>query len=110
MTIESAAQELLNYVGGEWQRSRASARQEVRNPATAETLAVVPLSPKEEVDAAVQAGVKAFREWRETPVVDRIKPLFKLREVLHDNLEETIYCEQPKGFVDPATPNSICLL
>ncbi len=86
--IESAAQELLNYVGGEWQRSRSSAKQEVRNPATAKTIASVPLSVADEVNAAVQAGVKAYPDWRNTPVVDRIKPLFKLRQLLDDNIEE----------------------
>lgn len=101
MTIESAATELLNYVGGEWVRSSASGRQDVRNPATAETIAVVPLSAADEVDAAVKAGVKAFKEWRETPVVDRIKPLFKLRLLLEENLEElarTITNEAGKTF------------
>jgi len=29
---------------------------------------------------------------------------------LHGNLEETVYCEQLKGFVDPVAPNSVCLL
>src|SRR5690606_40296767 len=67
--VESAAETLLTYVGGEWRRSHSEARLEVRNPATAETMAFVPLSAKEEVDAAVQAGVTAFREWRNTPVV-----------------------------------------
>ena len=101
MTIESAATELLNYVGGEWVRSSASSRQDVRNPATAETIAVVPLSAADEVDAAVKAGVQAFKEWRETPVVDRIKPLFKLRLLLEENLEElarTITNEAGKTF------------
>ena len=101
MTIESAATELLNYVGGEWVRSNASGRQDVRNPATSETIAVVPLSAADEVDAAVKASVKAFKEWRETPVVDRIKPLFKLRTLLEENLEElarTITNEAGKTF------------
>ncbi len=101
--IESAAKELLNYVNGEWVRSSSSGRQDVRNPATAQTIAVVPLSATDEVDAAVKAGVKAFKEWRETPVTDRIKPLFKLRQLLADNLEElgrTITDEAGKTYAE----------
>ncbi len=82
------AQVLLNYVGGKWQPSRSGTHQDVRNPATATTIARVPLSAKSEVDEAVRAGVAGFREWRETPVVDRIKPLFKLRDLLLANLDE----------------------
>ena len=29
---------------------------------------------------------------------------------LHRHLEETVYCQQPSGFVDPAAPNYVCLL
>ncbi|WVZ90303.1 LOW QUALITY PROTEIN: hypothetical protein U9M48_036613, partial [Paspalum notatum var. saurae] len=29
---------------------------------------------------------------------------------LHGYLEETVYCQEPPGFVDPATPNHVCLL
>ncbi|HEX7000813.1 MAG TPA: CoA-acylating methylmalonate-semialdehyde dehydrogenase [Trueperaceae bacterium] len=80
--IEAQAEVLLNYVGGQWTRSQAGSTSPVRNPATAETIAMVPLSPAEEVDAAVKAAKEAFPGWRETPVVDRIKPLFKLRDLL----------------------------
>jgi len=101
--VESAAEVLLNYVGGAWQKSHSEARLEVRNPATAATMAFVPLSAKEEVDAAVQAGVIAFREWRNTPVVDRIQPLFKVKRLLEDNIEElarTITNEAGKTYAE----------
>jgi hypothetical protein len=29
---------------------------------------------------------------------------------LHSHLDETVYCQQPSGFVDPSTPDHICLL
>ncbi len=70
---------LLNFVGGQWQNSSASQYADVVNPATAQALATVPLSPAAEVDAAVQAAAKAFPDWRHTPVGDRIQHLFKLR-------------------------------
>ncbi|HZW28158.1 MAG TPA: CoA-acylating methylmalonate-semialdehyde dehydrogenase [Trueperaceae bacterium] len=86
--IEAQAEVLLNYVGGEWTPSQSGAKAPVRNPATSETIALVPLSPAEEVDQAVAAAMKAYPEWRETPVVDRIKPLFKLRDLLTAHLDE----------------------
>ena len=29
---------------------------------------------------------------------------------LHGSLEESVYCQQPPGFVDPSAPNHVCLL
>src|SRR5690606_28407037 len=86
--IEAQAEVLLNYVGGKWVRSQSGSTNPVRNPATAETIAMVPLSPAEEVDAAVRAAREAIPAWRETPVVDRIKPLFKLRDLLISHQQE----------------------
>src|SRR6266513_2158924 len=80
--------QLLNYIGGKWQRSRASEYQDVRNPATAETMVRVPLSPPEEVDEAVQAAQAAFANWRRTPLVERIQYLFKLKRLLDENFDE----------------------
>ncbi len=80
--------QVLNYINGEWQRSQAVNFQDVRNPATGETLVQVPLSPRDEVDAAVQAAQGAFDEWRSTPSTQRIQYLFKLKELLETHFNE----------------------
>jgi malonate-semialdehyde dehydrogenase (acetylating)/methylmalonate-semialdehyde dehydrogenase len=77
----------MNYVGGKWQRSGAGHALDIHNPATAQTLATVPLSPGAEVDAAVLTAATAFREWRTTPVGDRIQPLFRLKNLLEEHLD-----------------------
>jgi malonate-semialdehyde dehydrogenase (acetylating)/methylmalonate-semialdehyde dehydrogenase len=84
----AAVRELLNYIGGEWSRSSASDYLEVRNPATAETIAKVPLSPQEEVNEAVHKAHGAYLEWRLVPVTERIQPLFKLKALLEEQLDE----------------------
>jgi malonate-semialdehyde dehydrogenase (acetylating)/methylmalonate-semialdehyde dehydrogenase len=79
---------LLNFVGGQWQRSASSNYADVVNPATAQALATVPLSPAAEVDAAVQAAAKAFPDWRMMPTGDRIQYLFKFKILLEEHLDE----------------------
>src|SRR5256712_11395395 len=80
--------QLLNYVGGEWRRSRTSEFLDVRNPATAETIVRVPLTPPGEVDEAVQAAQAAWADWRRTPPTERIQYLFKLKRLLDEHFDE----------------------
>src|ERR1700674_4379068 len=79
---------VLNYIGGSWMESKSAEWREVINPATGETIALTPLSPAAEVDAAVEAASAAYREWRRTPAEDRIQPLFKLKMLLEDHVDE----------------------
>jgi malonate-semialdehyde dehydrogenase (acetylating) / methylmalonate-semialdehyde dehydrogenase len=80
--------QLLNYVGGTWKRSRTSEYLDVRNPATAETMVRVPLTPASEVDEAVRAAQAAVNDWRRTPPVERIQYLFKLKRLLDEHFDE----------------------
>jgi malonate-semialdehyde dehydrogenase (acetylating)/methylmalonate-semialdehyde dehydrogenase len=81
-------QRLENFVDGTWRPSRAVQALKVLNPASAQALAEVPLSPAEEVDAAAVAAQKAFPEWRRRPAGERIQPLFKLKALLEENLDD----------------------
>lgn len=99
----TAQNELLNYVGGQWQRSGAGDHSEVVNPATAKVIAQVPLSAKDEVAQAVETAGQAYLEWRRVPVTDRIQPLFKLKTLLEDHLDDlakTITEECGKTFAE----------
>ena len=82
------AETLMNYVNGQWQKSSVSQHLEVHNPATAEVLGLVPLSPASEVDQAAQAAAQAFAQWRRVPATQRIQYLFKLKDLLEEHFEE----------------------
>src|SRR5579864_4178845 len=79
---------VLNYTDGSWMESKSAEWKEVINPATGETIALTPLSTAVEVDAAVEAAAAAYRDWRRTPAEDRIQPLFKLKMLLQDHIDE----------------------
>lgn len=79
--------QILDFIDGQWTPVDA-ARQSVINPASAAVLAEVVLSPKEVVARAVEAGHKAFLEWRRVPVGERIQPLFKFKHLLEEHLDE----------------------
>src|ERR1700686_1696700 len=77
-----------NYVNGQWVESAVTEWFDVTNPATGETIARAPLSDATEVAAAVEAAAAAYPEWRRTPPEDRIQPLFKLKQLLEDHIDE----------------------
>ncbi len=92
---------LQNYLNGEWRASRAAQTLDVINPATAEVLGKVPLSPAREVDEIAQTAYAAYQEWRRVPPGDRIQYLFKLKVLLEKNLDDlarTITMECGKTF------------
>src|SRR5271167_496835 len=77
-----------NYVNGQWIESRAAEWLDVTNPATGDIIAKAPLSDASEVNAAVEAAAAAYPEWRRTPPEDRIQPLFKLKQLLEEHIDE----------------------
>ncbi len=79
---------LLNYIAGEWRPSAATDSLDVLNPATAEILGRVPLSPAAEVDQAAHAAAAALPGWRRTPATERIQYLFKLKALLEEHFED----------------------
>jgi malonate-semialdehyde dehydrogenase (acetylating) / methylmalonate-semialdehyde dehydrogenase len=91
------------FINGQWVESSANEWQDVVNPATGEVLASVPIADKAEVAHAIDAAAAAYPEWRRTPAEDRIQPLFKLKQLLEEHLDEiarTITVENGKTFTE----------
>ena len=80
--------ELLNYIGGSWQPSSDGATTEVTNPAIGESMATVPVSTTADVDAAVEAAGAAFPEWADKTPRERSEALFRVADVIEENLDE----------------------
>ncbi len=78
---------LKNFIGGEWVESKGEIV-DVVNPATLQTISKVPISTREEIDAAVRAAQDAYPEWRRTTPLARSRMLFRLKELLEENFEK----------------------
>jgi len=100
-TAVASSIQLPHFINGKWVESAAGEWLDVPNPATGEVLARVPLAGADEVNRAVEAAAAAFPAWRRTPTEDRIQPLFKMKALLEehiDDLSRTITRENGKTF------------
>jgi malonate-semialdehyde dehydrogenase (acetylating)/methylmalonate-semialdehyde dehydrogenase len=77
-----------NFIAGEWSKSTGAETLTVHDPASGELLGKVPMSGRADVDRAVQAAARAFPAWRATPVTERARVMFRLRQLLDANREE----------------------
>src|ERR1700677_2368064 len=79
---------LTNFIDGHWTDSPSTDLRDIVNPATGEVLAQDPLADANEVNQAIESAAAAFPEWRRTPPEDRIQPLFKLKMLLEEHIED----------------------
>lgn len=96
---------LENYIGNKWVTSKSQSSIGVINPANQEELGQVPFGSGTAVDVgrAVQAAMKACSEWKAIPVMQRVQPLYKLKRLLEENLDdlaETITLESGKTLAE----------
>ena len=77
-----------NFINGKWVNSSAAQTLSVINPASAQIIAEIPVTPAYEVDEIVQSAHQASEGWMRTPVTDRIQFLFKLKNLFEENIEE----------------------
>ncbi|MDW3212190.1 MAG: CoA-acylating methylmalonate-semialdehyde dehydrogenase [Reichenbachiella sp.] len=96
---------LKNYINKKWISSENQSVLEAINPATQEVLAKVPAGSAsvKDVEHAVTAAQKAYLEWKNVPVMRRVQPLFELKRLLEENLDdlaETITLESGKTLAE----------
>jgi malonate-semialdehyde dehydrogenase (acetylating)/methylmalonate-semialdehyde dehydrogenase len=78
---------IKNYIDGEWVEFEGELV-DVINPATQKVIARVPISTRDEINAAVEAAQRAFPMWRTTPPLARVRCLFRMKEIMEERFEE----------------------
>ncbi|QWU16014.1 malonate-semialdehyde dehydrogenase (acetylating) / methylmalonate-semialdehyde dehydrogenase [Paenibacillus sophorae] len=81
-------EKVRNFINGQWVESSSGREEEVFNPATEEVIAYVPLSSREELDAAVAAAKAAFYSWKKVAVPRRARYFFEYQRLLLKHAEE----------------------
>ena len=83
----SELSEIRNYLYGRWSTPEGEVGAPILNPATQDLLAEFRNTSKTELNQAIHSAAAAFPEWRNTPVGERIQPLFRLHMLIQENKE-----------------------
>jgi malonate-semialdehyde dehydrogenase (acetylating) / methylmalonate-semialdehyde dehydrogenase len=85
-----SATQVKSFVAGEFREGRAGDVQvdPIPDPATGETIAMLPYSTGGEIDEAVRTAREAFPEWANTPVPERAQTIFSFKNKLEEHFEE----------------------
>jgi malonate-semialdehyde dehydrogenase (acetylating)/methylmalonate-semialdehyde dehydrogenase len=75
-------------IGGQWVDSQTDEWLETFNPAKGNAIGKVPLALREEVGRAVESAQTAYEKWKNVPILERVKYLFKLRDVMLREYED----------------------
>lgn len=92
-------------INGEFIESQTDRWEPVINPATQETLAMIPFATQEEIDRAVASAKEAFKTWRKTPISARARIFLKYQQLIRENMDELaaiLTAEQGKTLPDAA--------
>ncbi|WP_240613501.1 aldehyde dehydrogenase family protein [Pueribacillus theae] len=87
MVISMETKEAELFIGGQWKASASGETFEVIDPATGEVTAKVAKANEQDVEEAVQIGLKTFHEnrWLSMPALERGRILHKIGELIRKN-------------------------
>jgi len=91
------------YIDGKWLNGDGRKGEDVINPATGKTLAHLPHASTADLDAALDAAVGGFAQWKTTSAYDRSRILRKAADLLrerHDHVAEGMVQEQGKIYAE----------
>ena len=77
-----------NYLGGEFVESNSNESLDVISPIDGNLLSKVPMSTREELNAAVASAKNAFDAWSKLPIKERVQVFFRYRYLLEKNFDE----------------------
>jgi betaine-aldehyde dehydrogenase len=87
------AEDLQNFIGGQWTDLSFDKRSELTNPSTGEVFATAPVSGEAEVDAAVSSAAAAFEGWRDSTPAERSLALLRIADAIESRAEEFVKAE-----------------
>ena len=87
------ANDLQNFVGGQWTDLAYDRRADLIDPSTGEVFATAPVSGADEVDAAVASAAEAFPGWRDATPAERSLALLRIADALEARADEFVKAE-----------------
>jgi betaine-aldehyde dehydrogenase len=87
------ANDLQNFVGGQWTDLSYDQRADIIDPSTGEVFATAPVSGTAEVDAAVASAAEAFPGWRDSTPAERSLALLRIADALESRADEFVKAE-----------------
>ncbi len=86
--IESKLDRVPILCNGKLIECRAERTATVFNPSTGQAIAKVPLCSAKQTNEVVQSAVNAFEPWSQTPVVERARIMFRVRQIMDARFNE----------------------
>jgi len=89
----TVANELQNFVGGQWTDLSYDKRADLIDPSTGEVFATAPISGEAEVEAAVASAADAFPGWRDATPAERSLALLRIADAIESRADEFVKAE-----------------
>ncbi|QYK14512.1 CoA-acylating methylmalonate-semialdehyde dehydrogenase [Shewanella rhizosphaerae] len=95
--------QVKHYIDGQFILGSGQQQISVTNPANNEVIATINAATVEEVETAIASAKQAFKTWKEVPVSERARVMFRYQHLLklhHDEIATILAQETGKTFED----------
>lgn len=81
-----------HFLGGKTAFGSPARTRAIVSPRDGSRLGTLALADSSDLDAAVSAAAKAFEKWGQTPIKERVQPLFRFKSLAERNLSRLAEC------------------